>query len=140
MEGAGVCRPWRGQRGDGRLTDTSAAGTFGTVDRDQWSRVLDQLTERHAGEPIRIEVLDQTYGDQNEVERLPFTYAAYDPKDDVVILAVGGSSPRYPVVLRHMVWHPTEVSITDDESTGTSLRLVEQDASATLVNFYREPA
>jgi hypothetical protein len=42
--------------------------------------VLDQLTERHAGEPIRIEVLDQTYGDQNEVERLPFTYAVYDPR------------------------------------------------------------
>jgi hypothetical protein len=102
--------------------------------------VLDQLTERHAGEPIRIEVLDQTYGDQNEVEPLPFTYAAYDPKDDVMLLAVGGSSPLFPVMLRHMVWHPTAVSITDDESTGTALRVVKQDASATLVTFYREPA
>jgi hypothetical protein len=35
-----------------------------------------------------------------------------------------------------MVRHPTEVSITDDESTGTALRVVEQDASATPVTFY----
>ncbi len=122
------------------MADTSAAGTPGTLDRAAWAAALDQLTERHTGERVRIELLDRTYGDQNEVERLPFTYASYDPKDDVVIVAVGGNSPRYPVVLRHMIWHPTEVSTTDNETTGTAVRVVDQDGSATLVTFYPEPA
>lgn len=122
------------------MADTSAAGTAGTMDREAWARVLDELTERHAGERIKIEVLDQTYGDQNEVERLPFTYASYDPKDDVVVLAVGGSSPQYPVVLRHMIWHPTDVSVTDDERIGTAVRVVDRDGTATLVTFSPEPA
>jgi hypothetical protein len=121
------------------MTDTPGTDTSGTVDRAAWSRILDELTGRHAGEHIRMELLDQTFGDQNEVERLPFTYASYDPKDDVVIIAVGGNNARYPVVLRHMIWHPTEVTATDDESTGPVIRVVDQDGTATLVTFYPKP-
>src|SRR4051794_6616011 len=40
-----------------------------------------------------------------------FAYVAYDPKDDVVVIAVGGNTPKYPVVLRHLIWHPTEVDV-----------------------------
>ena len=120
------------------MTDTSGADTSSTVDRTAWSRVLTEFSERHAGELVRIELLDQTYGDQNEVERLPFAYASYDPKDDVVIVAVGGKSPQYPVVLRHMIWHPTEVDTTDDERT-SAVRVVDQDGTATLVTLYHNP-
>lgn len=120
------------------MADSSAAGTGGAMDRDAWARVLDQITERHAGERITIELLDRTYGDQSEVKRLPFAYASYDQKDDAVIVAVGGNSRRYPVVLRHMIWHPTEVGVTDDERIGTAIRVVDKDGTATLVTFYPE--
>jgi hypothetical protein len=52
---------------------------------------------------------------------------------------VGGNGARYPVVLRHMIWHPTEVTATDDESTGPVIRVVDQDGTATLVTFYPKP-
>jgi hypothetical protein len=61
------------------------------------------------------------YGNEPEAERLPFAYAAYDPRDNVVIIAVGGNTPRYPVVLRHLIWHPTEVEL-DATSRGTERR------------------
>ena len=48
-----------------------------------------------------------------EAERLPFAYAAYDPKDDVLVIAVGGTA-KYPVVLRHLILHPTEVDVDGD--------------------------
>jgi hypothetical protein len=121
------------------MADSSAAGTAGTTDREAWTRVLDELTERHAGERITIEWLDRTYGDQSEVERLPFAYASYDQKDDVVIVAVGGKSPQYPVVLRHMIWHPTGVSVAT-ESGVTAIRVVDKDGAASLVTFYPEAA
>jgi hypothetical protein len=38
-----------------------------------------------------------------------------------------------------MIWHPTEVTATDDESTGPVIRVVDRDGTATLVTFYPKP-
>lgn len=104
-----------------------------TVDRSQWTPMLDKLTSDHGGDHVTIEILDPTYGDNPEAERLPFAYANYDHKDDVVFVAVGGNSPRYPTVLRHMVTHPTDVTATLDPP---ALRVVDADGTTTLVSFF----
>ena len=111
------------------MADTSKA------DRGEWEGLLDGLTKEHEGQHVTIELLDPEYGDQHEAERLPFAYATYDPRDDVVIVAVGGNSPRYPVVLRHMVWHPQAVDVAPDGA----FRVVEPDGTTTLVSFFAEP-
>ena len=67
------------------------------------------------------------------LDRLTFAYTSYDPKDDVVVVAVGGRSSSYPVVLRHMVPHPSEVDIDLDAG---AFRAVEQDGTTTLVSFF----
>jgi hypothetical protein len=107
-----------------------------TTDKKAWVDRLDQLTRDREGQYVTIEILDQTYGDAREAERLPFAYASYDEKDDVVIIAVGGNSPKYPVVLRHMVWHPTEVDV--DLEVG-ALKVVEQDGTTTIASFFPPP-
>ena len=71
-----------------------------------------------------------------EAEHLPFAYAAYDPKDDVVVIAVGGNTPKYPVVLRHLIWHPTEVAVDADIG---ALKVLEKDGTTTITSFYRPP-
>lgn len=74
---------------------------------------------------MTIELLDPSVGYQHEAERLPFTYINFDSADDVIVVAVGGKSRRYPVVLRHMVWNPTEVDLAVDgvpEPGGASRR------------------
>jgi hypothetical protein len=101
----------------------------------EWKDALDALTSECKGRTVTIEVLDQTLGDQHEVERLPFSYAAYDPKDDVAIIAVGGDSPRFPVVLRHMVSHPVEITVATDLPE-PAVRIVETDGTTTLVTFH----
>lgn len=100
-----------------------------------WKNALDELTAQVKGKVVTIEVLDRTIGDQPEVERLPFNYAAYDSKDDVAIVAVGGNDARYPVVLRHMVWRPVEINVATD-LPAPALRIVEQDGTVTLVTFH----
>jgi Family of unknown function (DUF5335) len=107
------------------MADTPKAG------RGEWSALLEQLTKEHEGHHTTIELLDPQYGDEPQAERLPFAYAGYDPRDDVVIVAVGGNSSRYPVVLRHMVWHPEQVDIA-----GNAFRVIEKDGTTTLVAFY----
>jgi hypothetical protein len=115
-------------RQDDEMSDTNPAAG--------WARLLDRLSTQHVGQVVTIELLDSTYGDQYEAERLPFAYAAYDSKDDTVIIAVGGRSPRYPVTLRHMISHPTDVSVSDVDPAREALRVIDADGTATLVRFF----
>jgi hypothetical protein len=104
-----------------------------TTDRQGWVEGLDRLTKDRDGQDVTIEVLSSSFGDQTEAERLPFAYTSYDPKDDVVVVAVGGRSSSDPVVLRHVVSHPSRVDI--DPNAG-AFRAVEQDGTTTIVTFF----
>ncbi|MCW7940934.1 hypothetical protein AAW14_02350 [Streptomyces hygroscopicus] len=110
----------------------------GTLDRRTWQTALDEITQEHEGELVTIEILDPEIGHQHEAERLPFAYEAYDPKDDVVVVAVGGQSSRYPVVLRHMVQNPREIDVAPSDIAEPTIRIVDKDGTATLITFYRE--
>jgi hypothetical protein len=111
------------------MTNTS------TLDRNEWAPRLDELTKEHEGQAISIEVVDPTYGDNREVEKLPFNYVNYDRKDDVLTIGVGGNSLRYPVVLRHLIFHPTEVDVAD-----MAIRVIDKDETTTLVSFFAADA
>ncbi len=111
-------------------------GGTATLHRQEWRAALDDFTADHEGKLVTIEILDPSIGHQYEAERLPFSSLIYDPKDDVVIVAVGGDSPRYPVRLRHMVRHPKEVDITTRDVPETAVRLVAPDGTATLITVY----
>ncbi len=106
-----------------------------TLERANWEAELDQVTARHAGDEVTIELLDDTYGDVIEAERLPLSSVSYDPKDDVVIVAVGGSSPQYPVQLNHIIAHPSEIDV-DETGEVPAMRVVAPQ-DTTIVSFYR---
>jgi Family of unknown function (DUF5335) len=109
-----------------------------TLNRSEWKDALDQLTADYDGQQVTIELLDPLVGHQHEAERLPFSYINFDVKDDVIIVAVGGKSRRYPVVLRHMVWHPTEVDVALEGVSEPAVRIVESDGTTTLVTFFEQ--
>jgi len=112
----------------------------GAVDRSDWVGFFDLLTKDQEGRLLVIEVLDPDVGDQHEAERLPFSYASYDPRDDVVVVGVGGSTARFPVVLRHMIQHPTVVDVAVPTPTQTTVRVVDADGTTNLLHFYPKPA
>ena len=109
-----------------------------TIDRDQWARFFEELTEDHKGSLVTVEVLDESLGDQFEGKRLPFAFASFDPRDDMVIISAEGESERGPV-LRHMISHPSEVDVAIPEPDETVLRVV-GDQNTTLVYFHPKPA
>ncbi|HEY0472474.1 MAG TPA: DUF5335 family protein [Kribbella sp.] len=128
-----------GRLDPGRAKGRVAMADSRTIDRPaeergQWESSLDQLTKEHEGEDITIEVLDRTYGDLEEVSRLPFTSAMYDRPTDTVIIAVGGRSSAWPVVLRHMIPKPDKL-VVDDRPENPALMVVDSDGTATLVSF-----
>jgi len=106
------------------------------LERGEWGTVLDEVTTAHSGELVTIEVVDPSIGHQYEAERLPFSYLAYDPKDDVVIVGVGGQSRRHPLVLRHMVPHPKEIDVSTQDVRQAAVRVVDPEDTATLITSF----
>ena len=104
------------------------------LQRSRWQAHLDELTRQHEGHDVTIELLDQQFGDEAQVEKLPLAYVEFDPKDDVVIVAVGGRDSRYPVVLRHMIDRPQHV-VTDTygDDRRVALAIVDGDGDHTIV-------
>jgi hypothetical protein len=91
------------------------------------------MTAEHQADEVTIEVVDPTLGPSQEAERLPLAYIEYDPKDDVVVVAVGGRTAQYPVLLRHMTYHPTKVDVAEDKP---AVRIVEPDGTTTPVTLW----
>jgi hypothetical protein len=106
--------------------------------RTEWTRLTDRLTGEYQGYDVTIEVLDPEAGANRMVERLPFDTITYDHKDDVVAVAVGGNSQRYPVVLRHLIHHPQEF-VVDLIPEGAAVKVTDSTGTTTLVSLLRRP-
>jgi hypothetical protein len=102
--------------------------------KEQWHKMLDELTKVRAGDNITIELLDDEFGDEFEAERLPLAYLEYDEHADEASVGVGGRDGRYPVVLRHSIKHPTAIR-TDSQPPllPLAVQIVGADGTQTLV-------
>jgi hypothetical protein len=106
--------------------------------RTEWTKLTDRLTAEYQGYDVTIEVLDPEAGDNPLVERLPFDNITYDHKDDVAVVGIGGNSPRYPVVLRHLIYHPQEF-VVDLVPEGAALKITDDTGTTTVVSLLRRP-
>jgi hypothetical protein len=102
--------------------------------KEDWHKLLDELTIARAGDDITIELLDAEFGDDYEAERMPLAYIEYDEHSNEASVGVGGQDGRYPVVLRHVIEHPTSI-LTDSKPPMLPLvvQIVGADGSETLV-------
>jgi hypothetical protein len=105
--------------------------------KDDWHKLLDELTMVRAGDDITIEVLDAEFGDEFEAEQMPLAYIEYDEHSDEASVGVGGRDGRYPAVLRHSIKHPTSI-LTDSEPPMLPLavQILGADGSETLVTVF----
>jgi Family of unknown function (DUF5335) len=102
----------------------------------EWKSRLEELTDQHEGAPVTIEVLDQELGDEEEIEKIPLAYLAFDPKDDVVIVAVGGRGGRFPAVLHHLLEHPREIAVDSYGDGLVAVDVVDGDGGHTIVTVH----
>jgi hypothetical protein len=119
---------------------SSAGATRSELLRHEWRQFFERLTQECEGYDVTIEVVSEDFGDQFEAERLPLTYLAYDDKDDVFIVAVGGKDGRYQAVLRHMVEHPK--AIHAERLTGETpcaIEAIGPDDTQTIVTLHMRP-
>lgn len=58
----------------------------------------------------------------------------------MVVIGVGGDSARFPVLLRHMIYHPAEIDLSVPAPAETDVRIVDKEGTATLLRLRPEPA
>ncbi len=104
--------------------------------REDWHKLLDEITKVRAGEDITIELLDAEFGDEFEAVRMPLAYIEYDEHSDEASVGVGGRDGRYPVVLRHSIKHPTSILVdSKPPMLPLAVQIVGADGSETLVTL-----
>lgn len=110
------------------------------IPRAAWQEALELLTKEHEGYEVTIELVGEEVGDQEEATGLPLNAIGYDRKDDVIVVAVGGHSARFPVVLRHIINHPRTIWVHPPGPAPTrAVWVVDADGVATLVRLHPRP-
>ena len=106
------------------------------LERASWPAYFDSITQSIEGMLVTVEVMDEQLGDQTDVERLPVQAISYDPRDDVLEVAVGGRGTRYPVVLRHFISSPTAISVEELEGRPSAILVTDPDGVRTLIRLF----
>ncbi|GAA3136978.1 DUF5335 family protein [Streptosporangium carneum] len=108
------------------------------VPRERWRQFLDDVTRQYEGSDVTIEVLDSSFGDLTQTERLPLAYVEYDEKDDIFSVGVGGRDGRYPVVLRHGIERPQRIlSDVVSPDTPRAFDVVDAEGTQTIITIHR---
>ena len=89
------------------------------LEKPQWSVYFDLISKALIGKRAEIEVASLKLGDQIEAEWLPFFGSSYDPKDDVIALALEGHD--------HLIHKPTEIFIEGEGLELSSLEVIDAD-------------
>ena len=105
-------------------------------ERSSWPTYFDSVTASIEGMLVTVELMDEQLGDQTDIERLPVQAISYDPRDDVLEVAVGGRGTRYPVVLRHFISNPTAISVEELEDRPSAILVTDPGGVRTLIRLF----
>ena len=100
------------------------------IDKSGWHVTLDGLSKSLSGKRAEIEIAALSLGDQIAAEWLPVIGIAYDPKDDIVEVALEG--------LDHIISRPHELHFRLEGGLVSALEIIDADGIRHIVKF-REP-
>lgn len=100
------------------------------LDKSEWRAFCDRMSKGLIGKQAEIEIASLALGSQIQGEWLPLIGITYDPKSDVIEIALDG--------LDHMVHRPREVYVDVDPGGLVSLEIVDGDNLRQVVKL-RDP-
>lgn len=101
--------------------------TVRKLDKSQWRPFLERMSKLLEGKRAEVEVASLALGDQVEAEWLPLLGLTYDPKDDLVEVALDG--------LDHLINKPREIYVDDDFAELVSLEVVQADGTRQIIKL-----
>jgi hypothetical protein len=106
------------------------------LEKPEWEAYFDIVTKALVGKRAEIEVASMDLGDQIEAEWLPLIGIAYDPKDDLLEIALQG--PDRLETVDHLIPQPQEVWVDEGAAALSSLEIIDKDGAKQIV-LLRDP-
>jgi hypothetical protein len=97
------------------------------LEKAEWRPFFDRISKTLVGKRAEIEVASLSLGDQIEAEWLPLIGITYDPKDDVLEIALEG--------LDHMIGKPREIYVEGGPIELNSVEIVDADGVKQIVQL-----
>jgi Family of unknown function (DUF5335) len=101
--------------------------TIRKLEKPEWGPFLDAVSKLLEAKEAEIEVASLDLGDQVLVEWLPLLGITYDPKDDIVEVALDG--------LDHMIHRPREIYLDNGAQALTSIEVVDANGVRQIVKL-----
>jgi hypothetical protein len=104
--------------------------TVRKLDKKEWKSFFDRVSKVMEGKQAEIEVASLKLGDQVEAEWPPLLGLAYDPKNDVVEVALEG--------VDHLIAKPREIYVDGDPIALNGFEVVDAEGVKQIVKL-RDP-
>lgn len=100
------------------------------LEKPNWRPYLDHVSKTLAGYEAEIEAGSLALGDQAQTTWLPLIGLVYDPKDDIVEVALKG--------LDHIIHKPGDIFVEEEAGHLTSVEIIDADGVRQIVKL-KEP-
>lgn len=100
------------------------------LEKKAWHPYFDHVSKVLDGKRVEVEVASLKLGEQVQAEWLPLIGIVYDPKDDLIEVALEG--------LDHMIRQPKEVYIDQEAVMLTSMEVIDADNAKQIIRL-RDP-
>ena len=97
------------------------------LDKAEWRSFFDRLSKALEGQRAEIETTSLSLGAQVQADWVPIIGLVYDPKDDLVELALDG--------LDHLIHKPRDVYIDEQADMVGSLEIIDATNASNIVKF-----
>lgn len=97
------------------------------LEKAEWQSFLDRVSKQLTGKRAEIEVAAAKLGDQIEAEWVPLLGVVYDPKSDIVEIALDG--------LDHLINKPQELYVEEEAGRLINLEVVDAAGVHQIVRF-----
>lgn len=97
------------------------------LEKPEWRSFLDGLSSFLAGKRAEIEIASLDLGVQIEAKWLPLIGIGYDPKNDLIEVAMDGHD--------HMIRRPRELYIAEDTGQLVSLEVIDANGVRQIVKL-----
>jgi hypothetical protein len=95
------------------------------LEKSRWQTYFDRMSKALVGKRAEIEVASLTLGDEIEARWLPLLGISYDPRNDVISIALEG--------VDHLINKPREVWVEEEGPELSSLEVIDADGVRQIV-------
>ena len=99
--------------------------------KTEWRSYLDRVARALLGKRAAIEIRSPQFSNEIEAEWLPVLGISYDPRKDILEIAVTG--------LKHMIRKPQHLVVEEDGGRLGTLEIIDQDGILQIVRLREEP-